>query len=325
MAKTFTDFWNELKGDIPAMSPFKAQNCVQRAWRQIRDARRWSFLFGEAAVYVPAAVSDGTVTLTQFSTSVVGDAVAAAAWAPLILHASGIDLTKRQFRSGTYPVYNITAYDPVALTLTLDRPYMETGGAGSGYSILRCYIEPASVDFLRWESMVDPVNQYRFRQRNLHRTKAELDRRDPYRSTTGQPYILANYKTQSDGTPIYEMWPHPTAEVTYMAAYSRRGADLAATDELPSSTQDELLMCAARCHAYVWAAANAQVHPKELGGVNWHYLLRQEREQYALLLRDAKKTDEESFPMNWSESEQDAQLSGPLDANYLQAHDLAMV
>lgn len=324
MAKTFADLWNELKGDIPAMSPFKAQNCVQRAWRDIRDARRWSFLFGETFLYVPGAVSAGTVTVSQFSTAVVGDAVAQAAWGPLVLHPSGIDITNRQFRLGSAPVYNITAYDPVTGTITLDRMYMETSGSGLGYMVLRCYYQPASADFLRWESLVDPVNHYRFRQRNLHRMKAELDRIDPYRNATGLPFIMASHHAATDGTPVFEMYPHPTGEVTYTAAYSRRGADLVGTDILPAAIPEELLMCRARYHAYVWCAANAGLH-KELADINWQYLRRQEEEEYQRSLVKVKTNDEETFLMNWSESEQDPQLSGPLDASYIQSHDVFWV
>ena len=83
-------------------------------------------------------------------------------------------------------------------------------------------------------------------------------------------------------------------------------------------------MAKARCHAYQWCAANAPLHA-ELQGTNWHYLIRIEQEEIKILLRDAKKQDEETFLMNWSDSEDDARLSGPLDANFLQAHDVFLI
>jgi len=323
VAKTFTNFWNELKGDVPALSPFKAQDLVQRAWREVRDSRRWSFLVDSGVIYTPASVTAGTVAVSQFSASVVGNAAAKAVWDTLILHASGIDITKRQFRVSTTPIYNINAYDPATITLTLDRMYMEASAPASSYEMLRCYVESPTSDFLRWESLVDPVNQFRFRKKNLHRFRTELDRIDPRRSASGTPYMMASYKAKSDGTPMWEMYPAPTSEITYVASYSRRGTDLAAGDTLPAVIPDELLMSRARFLLYVWCGAN-ESRFAELQGTDWLRLRREEDATYKALLTRAKSNDDELWPANWSESEEDGQYLGVLDANWLQQHDLVL-
>lgn len=323
MAKTFTDLWNELKGDIPAMSPFKAKDCVQRAWHDICDSRRWTFLVSEGVLYAPAVISAGTVQVTQFSSSVVGDATAIAAWVAAALPLSGVTMNMRQFRLPGKPIYNITA-DDGAGTLTLDRPYQETSEAVANYTILRCYFTPPSSDFLRWISVVDPINSYRFRRRNLHVMREHLDRIDPSRSSSGTPYLLAPYKPNSSGVPRFEMYPHPLLEIAYTVAYSRKGIDLAATDTLPSSISDSMLMSGARIQAYTWAAGNAGRFP-DLAGTNWFYLRSQEEKYYLGALQGDKRNDEELFLMNWSESEDDQTLNGPVDGSWLQSHDLGLV
>lgn len=320
MAKTFIDLWNELKGDIPAMSPFKAQQCVQRAWHDIRESRHWTFLIREGILYAPSAVGTGSVTVTQFSDQVVGDATAGAAWASLVLPASGLDITSRQFRVPLGPIYNISAHNPATFTLTLDRKYMEVSASGAEYQIYRCYYEAPDSDFLRWISFRDPVNRFRFRRHNLHRNRTELDRADPIRSTTGTPYwMVSHHANLSTGAPVFELWPHPTAEVSYQVAYSVRGVDFAATGVHPEAVSDQLLMSGARIKAYDWCAANGSRFP-ELGGINWLYLKKVEQDSYDKDLQRHKRQDEETFRMNWSEDED---IGGPpiIDGSWLQSHD----
>jgi hypothetical protein len=319
-----SDFANELVGDIPRLSYLRARSLVQRAWHDIRDSRRWSFLVSEGVLIAPAQMIAGTVTVTQYSASVVGDATAGAAWAAAVLPASGVDMTTRQFRLSGGPIYNISAYDPDTFTLTLDRAYQEASGSGQTYQIYRCYYPAPSADFMRWISVVDPITKYRFRKRNLHLTKAEIDRRDPYRGAVNTPVCLAFYKTDSTGRAIYEMWPHPTANISYVCLYSRRGEDFTATETLPAPVSEDLLMSGARIKAYDWAQANAGRF-LELQGTNWAQLRASEQKSYALDLFRTQRNDEEAWTANYSENEDNAGISGPVDAAYFQANDVFSV
>lgn len=317
MALTLDIAANELIGDIPKLSIFRAKACVQRAWHDIRDSRRWSFLVADGVLAAPAAVSTGTVTWTQYSNQVQGDANAMAAWNAL----TGVPITLRQIRVSGGPVYSISAYDDLTGIITLDRQYQEATAAGSTYIMYRCYFAAPVSDFLRWVSCTDPVNMYRFRRRNLHWKREEIDRRDPYRGATGQPFYLATYKHNAVGVPMFEMWPHPTAQISYLVTYERRGADLVAGETLPEAISDDLVMAGARINAYRWAAANAGRF-QELQGTNWIQLARDERASYERDLQRSKVQDEETFPQNFSEDEDGPQLSGPTDSSYLQSHDV---
>lgn len=348
------DFANELVGDIPGLSYFRAVRCVQRAWHDIRDARMWSFLVSEGVLVSPPQITDGTVSVTQYSDQVVADAAAGEAWIPAVLPMSGVDMTKRQFRLPGGPIYGIKSFTVGvngatwssitgtwgdvegnwndvgggvdSFILTLDRPYQEADSASTGYIIYRCYFPAPSEDFLRWVSFVDPLNKYRIRKPNLHHTRAELDRRDPYRGSFGLPVWLSSYKVNSDGLPLFEPWPHPNYNVGFVVMYSRRGDDLTPSEQLPSAISEELLMSGSRIKAYAWAAANSGRVPElQAPAGHWMALRSQEEKAYQQDLNRHKLLDEETFSQNFMESEQDYGLSGPVDAAYFQSHDVFAV
>lgn len=312
---TFIDYSNELLGYVPTLSILLAQKLVNRAWRDIRDARRWTFLLQDGVLQAIGQITAGSVTLTQFSNLVSCDATAAAAINAAVA-VNNPPITQCQFRLATGPIYSITNWDGTGNNLTIDRPYQEAGGAGLQYLIYRCYFAPPSSDFLRWVSVFDPINFYRFRRDNLSRTKAELDRADPARGAFSTPVWMAAYKNPSTG-PLWEMWPHPISQISYVCLYERRGVDMATGDSLPAAIPDELLLNRARYHAYQWAMT--QPNP---GDIDWKTLLLESKEAYREGLILAKRQDEETFLQNYSEDEAGAPPF-PVDANYLQSHDYA--
>jgi hypothetical protein len=320
MSLTFAEAWNELKGDIGELSPFRAQRCVQRAWRDVRDARNWSFQQAEGVLVAVDPVTAGTAQVTQYSASVTGDAAAKAAWDLITFSPSGVPITDRQFRLAGKPVYNIINYAPGPPgVLTLDRVYQEATETAS-YVVFRCYFTPPSTDFKAWISVRNPSAGYRFRRRNLYRSKEEVDRRDPYRSSSGLPFWVVSYAATAADVPIYELWPHPMFGQGYTVAYFRKGLDLAPTDTIPGVIPDELVMCRARFHAYSWAIANMGRF-KELAEVNWYTLRSMEEKTYLALLQAAKVQDQRIFVTTVFESEDEPSMIGPVSASWLQSHD----
>lgn len=295
---TYQQAWSELMSMVPKLSPPLAQKLVQRAWRDIRDSRLWSFLTAETTIDVPAQISAGTVTVTNGLTTVTGDATAFAAW-NAITNASFIT---RQFRSGFGPIYNIVSYaSPV---ITLDRAYAETDATSATYSIYKCYY-PAPANFLRWTSVIDPIDGY---QLALDRTKAQLDHQDPNRGALSQPLVIASFKYDTAEAPLsgstghlFELYPHPIVARSYPALYQKRGIDFAVpTESFPDIIPDEVLMMRAKYWAYEWAAANGAAHA-ELRGVNWQYLRQSIDADYRKDLFKAQKQDEEIFQQNYVE------------------------
>ena len=291
---TYQQAWNELMSYVPKLSPLIAQKLVQRAWNDIRDSRMWSFLVNETIIAVPDQISTGTVTVSNGSATVLGDATAIAAWSSI----NNADLITRQFRSGAGPIYNISSY--VSPNLTLDRAYSETSASGAVYSIYKCYYVPPA-NFLRWTSVVHPINGY---QLSLDRTKAQLDHMDPLRGATGDPYLIASYKYNANLTPenwLYELYPHPITQISYPALYQSTGMDFTSpTESFNSVVSDSVVMSRARYRAYEWAMANSAAHP-ELRGVNWMQLRQTADEEFKIDLFNDQKNDEDIFSQNFVE------------------------
>lgn len=310
---TLNDYSNELLGYIPKLSILLSAKLVNRAWRDIRDSRRWSFLLADGVLQAIGQITAGSVTATQFTNQIVLDADAAAAVVSAIT-INNPPITTCQFRMASGPIYSIVNYDGPSTTITLDRAFQEPGGAGLQYLIYRCYYAPPTSDFLRWVSIFDPINNYRIRRNNLSCTKAEIDRADPQRGAFSTPIKMASYKNPSTG-PLWEMWPHPISQISYICLYERRGVDMAPGDSLPDAIPEDLLMDRARYHAYQWALT--QPNPDQ---IDFKTLLLEAKQGYAEQLKIAQRQDEETFLQNFSDDEMGAP-NFPIDSNYLQSHD----
>ena len=127
----------------------------------------------QGQMYVPGTITAGTVTTVQFTNTIVFDATAAAALNAVALAAAPQPLlTQRQFRLTGGPIYNITGWamdTPSAGlgTATLDRPFAESSVSGLSYMVYLPYVPTPRADFVKFLSIADPINDYRFTRRNL--------------------------------------------------------------------------------------------------------------------------------------------------------------
>lgn len=321
----FQDYCQELVGVYPQLSSLYAGTLINRAWREVRDARLWSWLRAEVELVAPSPISEGLFATTQFSPTVTPDATAKA----LVLAAiTGTPpLIERQWRAAEAgPMYNITDVDGTSGVITLDRPYGEATSSGISYSIYRCYYTPPDADFLKFWSLLNAGQGYTITGERLGLTREELDRRDPQRASQGDAHYIASYKAQVGGsTPgafIWELWEHPTNPATYVVNYQRRGIDMVApTDDVPSTFSSNVLMERAHAKACQWAAANAGRH-RELKGVNWLSQVKEHNAEYLKLLQQAKTADDNISLQNWIDPDSQYRLSGPIDGAYAQSHDL---
>ncbi len=309
----FADLWNELLGHVPPLSPFLAQKFINRAWRDIRQVKSWSFQIAEGFLIVPESITAGTVTVTQFSKVVTPNATAITA-----LNAAGSHplLGERQFRlaSGSR-IYNIDTYDGAVITLLEE--YQEETAAGSSYEVFRCFFKPPTSDFIRFISIRDLVTNYHIR---LNYTQEELNRCDPQRNTTGDPLYCASYRADSTNGPLFELWPIPSSARSYQVLYQKRGLDLSApTDVLPSVIPDNLVLDRALYYAFRWAEQNKGVH-KELMASDWRYLSQDVNRNYMQQLSRSIREDEDIFMQTIHFKESRSGFMTPIDANYAQNH-----
>jgi len=322
------DIASELKGWIAEIDYLLAVKLVNRAWRDIRDSRLWSWLLSEGVFVAPPIISSGTVTATQYSPVITLSAAALTALSGL----SNPLLTQRQFRCGPSNggVYNITALNPTASTITLDRIYQEPSVANAPYQIYRCYYQPADMngnlitDFLTFVSMINPDLGYRISRRHLRYQKVEIDGMDPLRANQGLARYVATYKfDQTNNVPLYELWPHPTYASGYVYLMRRRGVDLAKpADDVPGSLNPALLTERSRYYAALWAAQNVGRFP-QLKGVDWRFTAAEANANYNnKLLPEAQRQDDEIFldsflPSQWADDlfvNEDIQVSTLLSA-----------
>jgi hypothetical protein len=282
---------------------------------------------------VPIAVTNGTVTVTQGSLTVVGDAAATAAWEPLAFAnpplASPTLGQGRQFRLGQAgPIYNIFGYDGVS-TLTLDRVYAEPSGASQQYQIYRSYYAPPSTDFLRYMSITNIFFAYSITGKFLTFNQEQLNRMDPQRGSFGDAYILSSYKTNpATGAPVHELWPAPTDGNPYVAIYQRRGGysnpltptGVTPVVDVPSTLSPSLIMARAKYWSADWAWKNINRHP-DLKGVNWMAVKASEEKQYQQELLKQRRQDFEIFKNTWI-IPKGSYLGFPVDAAFMQSHDV---
>lgn len=181
----------QLQAYCPSVPYTLAQQWVIDRYRQITENKLWSFKMGSGTFYTPASYAEGTITLTNNSTTVTG---------------SGTTFTSamvgRQLQVQGF-VFTIATYTS-ATSITLDKKWYGATTADLAYVILQAYITPADTDFHAWISIIDPALGWRI---YTNYTSSELDRIDPRRAATGTPTLLAARHYDSSNVPVYELWP----------------------------------------------------------------------------------------------------------------------
>lgn len=317
----YADWWNELAGGaIPKLPPGMAQKAVNRAWKDIRNHRLWSFKMVESDFVSPNPVNAGTVSTFFGSRQIIFDATATAALATFGMFPP---LTQCQVQLSTYEPYNITAYDTTTNapfgTATLDRAYAGVTGSLLTYNIFRCYFTPTQAGLQRWWSIKDITNGYFMR---LNWSRQELDRRDPQRQATGNAFRVVNYKLDPvTGYPSYEFWPWPLNPIVYNAIGIYDPGDFTiGTQTLPSGVSEVTLMERARYYGYAWAEANKGRFP-ELRSTSWSFLMGKAEQTFRYSLQDDARLDEETFQQNFIDPVDD-DFGFPVDSAYMQDHDV---
>jgi hypothetical protein len=337
------DLTAELVGTVPRISALHAQQLINRSWARVRDSRLWSFDFiADAQLFVPYAISKGSMTATFNSTTVVADATAAAALnavalanPPLASSTLGIG---RQIRIGstnaisspTGPNYSITAWDQVS-SLTIDRPYGEASVTSAPYQVLKCYYAPPApppyqnltpdLRYVRYQVITNRNNGYAIFGPNLYWSQAQLNAIDPQRGGQGDAYIVANYGRNQQGQPVIELYPNPVNFTTYSATYWTRWADLSPVTDLPQMPYElpDLVMFQAKALASDWALANVSTYP-EVGQTNWVAYRQTQALEYRQSLINCFKQDDELCPL--IPFRQGQGFMFPLGGSFLQGHDV---
>lgn len=299
----FIDMYSELTGSVPKLDLDFAKTLINRAWRDVRRKNLWSFQLFDANWISPAIVGTGTVTTQQGSSQVVFDADAAAAIDPIAaMGPFPTPLTQRQFRIGAATtIYNIWVWDSITRTMTLDRPFVESSLAGSGYMIYQCYYPAPYQDFLTWIDVVDMTN---FNSLNTLTTRSELNQRDPQRSIFYLPTDVAPYQQNQNpnddsyGCPLFELWGQPAYVLPYQLYGIRKGTPLVNDgDTLPPAIGEDCVLALAKGYSYEWAEAMKGEMPRN-AGPDFKFLIGKTEGDYKRLFREYRLQDRETVD-NW--------------------------
>ena len=174
------------------------------------------------SVVIPATITAGTVTVTQDSDIVTGDATARAAWDQT--------LVGRFFRTGTV-WYEIGGVDG-APSLRLKTVYAETTSASATYAIVQRYADlPRDARHLG-----DFVHARRRRKLNVM-SSGYLHQRAPERQyLAGGPVVVSEVGQQEDGTRRVEIYPYSaTPEVIHFLYWQAPPVRWAPEDPLPGA------------------------------------------------------------------------------------------
>lgn len=337
------DYLSELNA-IPRLPPAYAPILINRAWHDLLDLKLWSFLVGFGDLYAPALITAGHVTTTQFGTTVVADATAAAALnavglnPPLASPQLGVgyqfrtdnpSLSSLLSTSSSGPLYNIVAWDSVN-TMTLDRPYYGPSLPGVSYMAYRAYYAPPVADFLKYWAILNTSLGYSITGRKLNVSQAEIDATDPQRGTLNDAYCVSPFRTDwpvGSGGVVHELYPHPTNARVYNALFSRRGPDLGPNQDVPITFPKDVLMAKAFEHGCQWALENVSVY-SELAQTNW-VLAKSARLAYLYgnkvqpgRLMQAMRQDDEILLTQRPFRQGGSNFAFPLGGQFLQSHDI---
>jgi hypothetical protein len=276
VGNTFANYYAELKGWIDPLPTKLAATLVNRAWVSIQDTHNWSFLqSGIGTLLSTQAITAGAVAITQFTNTIQFNSAAQTALASLnnpTIYKYSIRFPGFNSVAGS-SIYNILGYGPsdglAVGEALLDRLVGEETSTAQQYQMYRVYYGPPLggngvevTDFRYYSSVYNMSMTYAFEQ--VGADIALLNARDPGRTDFANPCELYYWGADASGNPAYEMWPHTTAQMVFMATYQRAGAQATPATVLPNVIQEEALIYKALSFACDWAALQPS-----LKGVNW--------------------------------------------------------
>ncbi len=239
---TFEDAWRDVRLHVPLADPFLARKWVQMSYKDVAERYPWSFLYEETILRTSAAATR-TVGVTQDSVTVTGAGFVAGD-------------ANRQFRVGDYPIYTLLSVT-VGVDATLDMAFAGVDNAAASAQVLDAYARMPA-DFGAIELVWDVARNVPI----LHGfPQADLIRRDPTRSSAGDPQALFDFDVDTTDRVRYEWWPKPTAERQYPLLYKIRPADLAEQTALRGVLRDreDVLVEGALARASMWPGPTAQL------------------------------------------------------------------
>jgi hypothetical protein len=281
---SFNTMVQRLTLEVPNLSAPFARTLLNDALLEIEDEQLWSFQLKESNWITPGLLfptvgglgtSTGTITARIGSSAIIGDVNASAQWATYAASSPFAPLTVCQIRNPSYSLYNIISYDitsnPPFGTLTLDRPWMEPAGTTLPYMIYQAYFPVPVSNFRRFTAARDTSNS------------TPMDWWSKTQKMLGSPTL---------GNMLYELWPHPLAELPYTFNYIYQGPQLVLpTDAVPYPLTEKLVRVKAEGTAYLFKEAQKGENVERGAGANFRFLAEAAEARYKKLKKDISMKD----------------------------------
>lgn len=287
MAMTFADCYRIVRLYASSAPLLLVREWVNQAYKELGDARPWSFLRGETRLRF-AAARDVTVTVTDGSTTVSGTGV-----------FSSADVG-RQLRVGMGATYTIVAV-PDTDTATLDQAYADITATTTA-RILDAYVTlPA--DFGTFRLIADLYNQ---RQIAFWLTEDQVQMLDPRRAFSDTGIRILCPVTPSPvaatlGQIRYEGWPRATGARTYPAFYTKRPQGLTEDTTFTGVLAEgaDVLVLGALAQAAAWPGTIDQRNPFFNLAVSQKYRANFLAGVQRLSLKDDAQAPDDAMTVHW--------------------------
>lgn len=310
MASTYGEVWKSLLLQCPFVPVPLAQQWVKDRYREAINRCWWGGQVSESQFVIPDAYDAGTISTTLNSNTVTG---VATGWTTALIG--------RQFMTGGRGPYYTIVDVPNAVTLTLQIAWGDASlPAGTAYQIVLAYLTPPS-DFLSFKTIKDPINNWRLR---FNISQEYLDRIDARRATTGNAWIIADYRqsalTGSTGIPQYEVWPRVINQRQYPYLYYKRPAEPAADSDvfLPPLQGDEIKR-GALADLATWPGTETRKNPC----FNLALAAKYEKD-FTDFLNNLQRIDQDTYLNDYIGPQEgwDTLSAAPLDSKFWQVHDV---
>ncbi len=180
-------------------------------------------------------------------------------------------------------------------TLTIDRPWMEPPQVNGTYMIYQAYF-PSLPGFKRWYNIRDTTNNYPMDW--WSKTQIDLANEDAERINFNQPAFVVPYKTDTRqgsatiGQMLYELWPHPLAQLPYtFACQANSPALIYPTDTVPFPLTDEVVKWRAYEVLYLWKESQKGDDMQRGSGSNFQFLVGAAKAEYKERVKEIKNVD----------------------------------
>lgn len=309
MASTYGEVWKSLLLQCPFVPVPLAQQWVKDRYREAINRCWWGGQVAESQFIIPDAYDTGTISTTLNSNSVTG---VGTAWTSALVG-------RQLITGGKGPYYTVAQVSSPTL-LVIEQAWGEAALTGSAYQIVQAYLTPPS-DFLSFKTIKDPINNWRLR---FNISQEYLDRIDARRATTGNAWIIADYRQQSlagasRGRPQYEVWPRVINQRQYPYLYYKRPAEPQNdSDVFIQPLQGDEIKRGALADLATWPGTETRKNPC----FNLALAAKYEKD-FTDFLNNLERIDQDTYLNDYIGPQDgwDALSAAPLDSKFWQTHD----